>query len=400
MYIDSEVPSRLERQRRGQVRKWIRFPKFSIFRLLMLGSVLLGIVVGFALWPTVEARSSMIALHSQAEMSRWLSEQFTRRETVISFRYEGDTKSLTKMAGQSLSAALYSDPFIRYNVSRYSYQWKGSTDSAVVNVYVDYRETYEQSQYVRQQAKEIVSRITNAGQSPHVKVKAIHDYIVSHVAYDESMTKFTAYEALTEGTTVCQGYALLMQAMLEEANIPSKIVEGKAGGLLHAWNLIELDGQWYHVDATWDDPLPDRGKLVRYTYYMRTDAEMRTDHDWNESAELPKADVPYERALEQMHQGTDQGMRSFVKELERGWSPDVLLPEREVKNVSDLVERYQSAQKVRREQFQVRYTGSELQLRADLHDMMDKLGLSTPFEYRVSVLNNSDDLLVDIELQK
>jgi len=400
MYIDSQTPSRLQRARQRRARRWIRFPRVSIFRMLMLGSVLLGIMVGFALWPTVEARSSMITLHSQSEMKRWLSEQFTRREAAISFRYEGDTKSLTEMAGKSLSAALYSDPFIRYNISKYSYQWKGSTDSAVVNVYVDYRETYEQSQYVREQAKEIVRNITSLGQSPHLKVKAIHDYIVSHVTYDEGMTKFTAYEALTEGTTVCQGYALLMQAMLEEANIPSKIVEGKAGGLLHAWNLIELDGKWYHVDATWDDPLPDRGKQVRYTYYMRTDAEMRTDHDWDESTELPKANDPYEHVLNQMRQVTDKSLRSFVTELEHGWSPDVLLPERQVKDVNGLVERYRSAQKANRVQFQIRYIGSELELRADLHDMMDKLGLSTPFEYRVSTLNNSDDLLVDIQLQK
>lgn len=331
MYLHSNTPFHLRHGRwHCLLRKFLtKLPKLNVFRILMFGSVLLGIIIGFFLWPIVEAHPSTIVLHSQSEMSRWLSKQFAHREGVISFYYKGDTKLLTEMIGQALSAALYSDPFIRYNVGKYSYQWKGRTDAAAVDVYVDYRETYEQSQYVRQQTRKIAHHITRPEQSPHIKVKAIYDYIISNVTYDESMTKFTTYEALVEGKTVCQGYTLLMQAMLEAIRIPSRIVEGKAGGLLHAWNLVQLDGRWYHIDATWGDPLPDRGKQVRYTYYMLTDAEIQLDHQWKESVELPKATTSYGQALKQMRQRGDKSMQSFVTLLERSWSPNILFSKRQ-----------------------------------------------------------------------
>ncbi|MCY9515788.1 transglutaminase [Paenibacillus apiarius] len=368
---------------------------FSMIRVLIFGGIAIGIITGFAIWPTVEAQSSQVTLRDNQGMRDWLSERFTLRETMSSFRYVGSTDTLTEQVSKALSEALYSDPFIRYNVSKYSFKWKGGNDYANVTVYVDYRETYAQSLYVRNQAKEIVASITKSDESPHVKVKAIHDYIVSHVAYDEAMTKFTAYEALTEGKTVCQGYALLMQAMFEEAGIRSIIVEGEAGGMLHAWNMIQLDGKWYHIDATWDDPLPDRGDQVRYTYYLRTDAEMRMDHSWT-SDNIPQAVEPYEQALLRMHQSDDEALKRLTGQLEQVWSADVLLPDRAIRDVTDLTGRFQSARQSGRDHFQLRYAGSELQLRSDLHDVLDAAGLSAPLEYRVSSLKDNDDLIVEI----
>ena len=68
------------------------------------------------------------------------------------------------------------------------------------------------------------------------KEKAVHDYVISHLAYDQSLVEHSAYGGLTKGTTVCQGYALLTYRLLTEAGIENKIVEGHAGGQLHTWN--------------------------------------------------------------------------------------------------------------------------------------------------------------------
>ncbi|MCY9653492.1 transglutaminase domain-containing protein [Paenibacillus thiaminolyticus] len=267
-----------------------RRSSFSVLRILLLGCFIVSVVAGLALWPTVEARPFEVVLNDAKAMTKWFEERFTEREGISSFRYEGSTDTLTAQVTEALSAALHSDPFIRYNVSKYSFQWKGSVDYALVTVYVEYRETREQTQFVLNRAHEIVQEITAPDDSPHQKVKAIHDYVVSHLTYDEGMTKFTAYEALTEGKTVCQGYALLVHAMLIEAGIPGQIIEGEAGGTLHAWNLVQLDGSWYHLDATWDDPLPNRDGQIRYTYYLRTDEEMRGDHIWT-AEQAPAAET-------------------------------------------------------------------------------------------------------------
>lgn len=259
----------------------------------LLGACLLAIILlqGTS-WPVVEAESSHVSLSEPAEVRQWMTDKLGVREDMFTFRFQGDTGSLTKLLSKVMDEALYSDPFIRYNVSRYTFQWKGTEDEALVTVYVEYRETYEQYKYVRQEAKRIVSTLMPTELIEADKVRWLHDYVITHVAYDESMTTFTAYEALKKGITVCQGYALLMQALLEEARIPSIVVEGQAGGTLHAWNMVQIDNSWFHVDATWDDPVPDKPNSVQYNYFMLSDMEMQADHEWD-TLKTPKADMLY-----------------------------------------------------------------------------------------------------------
>lgn len=48
----------------------------------------------------------------------------------------------------------------------------------------------------------------------------------------------------------------------------------------HAWNAIQIDGNWYQVDVTWDDPVPDEKGRVIYTYFNVTDEIMRRNHSY------------------------------------------------------------------------------------------------------------------------
>ncbi|UHA75908.1 transglutaminase [Paenibacillus sp. 481] len=352
-----------------------------------------SLIVGFAVLSTVEAKP----LRQKQEIQQWLVEQLTHREPKSTFQYEGATDKLTKKMNSVLAESLHSDPFIRYNVSRYSFNWKGDDNSATVTVYVDYRETYEQSMYVRSEAKRIVQTIIKPEDDVNYKVKKIHDYIVQNVAYDANMKKFTAYEALTDGKTVCQGYALLVQAMMEEVGIPSLVIEGEAGNTLHAWNLIQMDERWYHLDATWNDPLPDKKNQVRYTYYMRTDQEMRTDHKWV-ADKYPQAFVSYAGQIEKLNQGS-AATRALAAELQRVWSPYILRPDRAISTARDLVQQVEAARKQGLKQVQIRYAHNELQLRSDLHEVLKQFNAGKgELDYRVSAFNDSEHLLVDIEL--
>lgn len=152
-------------------------------------------------------------------------------------------------------------------VNRYSYEWEGTSEFATVSVKFQYRETLEQSNYVFAKIKSIVAEIIQPDMNDHQKIKAIHDYVVRYLKYDQDLQKFTAYEGLTTREAVCQGYALMTYRMLRDAGIDNLIIEGKVNNTAHAWNLVLLDGKWYHLDTTWDDPVPDEGDRVRYTYF-------------------------------------------------------------------------------------------------------------------------------------
>jgi hypothetical protein len=138
---------------------------------------------------------------------------------------------------------------------------------------------------------EILKENIRTGSSSLAKELAIHDYLISHVKYDIDNYNhgtipeldYTAYGCLINGTCVCDGYSKAMQLLLTEAGIECRRITGNAGDGSHAWNMVKLDGQWYHVDVTWDDPVPDTSAL-RYTYFNQPDSVMSKDHSWTTSA--------------------------------------------------------------------------------------------------------------------
>lgn len=133
------------------------------------------------------------------------------------------------------------------------------------------------------------------------KIKYYHDYIVNHTSYDFDnyqkgsipATSYNAYGVLVKGTGVCQGYAEAMKILLNKAGIPNYLVTGDAysfgswGG--HAWNLVKVGKTYYHVDATWNDPITyDGTPVLRHDYFMIKDSEISKDHRWD-TKKYPKA---------------------------------------------------------------------------------------------------------------
>ena len=124
-------------------------------------------------------------------------------------------------------------------------------------------------------------------------VTAAHDYIVSNTSYDTATAvsgsggpSHSAAGTLLNGTAVCSGYASTFQLLMMIADIPCEYVWND----LHAWNLVQLDGNWYHIDVTWDDPAPDRSGFVIYTHFLMTDSDLAglEDHaDWSCECGMP-----------------------------------------------------------------------------------------------------------------
>ncbi|CAM5190051.1 hypothetical protein LSPH26S_02229 [Lysinibacillus sphaericus] len=73
----------------------------------------------------------------------------------------------------------------------------------------------------------------------------------------------------------------MLYRMLDMLGFEVQYVPGKVGEQLHAWVLVKLDNEWYHIDVTWDDPLPDRKGEVRYNYFLVSDKQLAQDHTWD-----------------------------------------------------------------------------------------------------------------------
>ena len=108
-------------------------------------------------------------------------------------------------------------------------------------------------------------------------IREIHDFICSTVSYDHSTDsgtlKHSAYAAMINKKAVCQGYTSLFYRMCREAGVSVRMITGvginNSGETEdHAWNIASVSGKYYNVDTTWD-----AGSSVRYTYFMKSDAE-------------------------------------------------------------------------------------------------------------------------------
>lgn len=139
---------------------------------------------------------------------------------------------------------------------------------------------------------DIADQITTASMSTREKVKAVHDWLCIHVAYDYDnylnhsipRSSYDIQGPIYYGKAVCQGYALTFQAFMDVLGIESEFIGGYATNSSghtgsHAWNKVKVDGIWYWIDVTWDDPVPDSPGIVYwYKYFLISEEQMSRDH--------------------------------------------------------------------------------------------------------------------------
>lgn len=139
---------------------------------------------------------------------------------------------------------------------------------------------------------ELADTITAGCVSDTEKIKVVHDWLVKNTAYDYynyvlqtiPEPSYGMEGAVLYGKAVCQGYAEAFSYFMDALGIENEMVTGTANNgnglwIGHAWNKVKLDGKWYFIDVTWDDPLPDRGANVYwYKYYLVEDSTFGGDH--------------------------------------------------------------------------------------------------------------------------
>ena len=150
----------------------------------------------------------------------------------------------------------------------YSYSISYSYDTPTVTYQVtataEYHTTLAQEKQVTTAVSNALKQLKLDGKNDYEKIRAINDYICDKVTYDYKNLnndaydlKYSAYAALINGTSVCQGYASLFYRMALEAGLDSRIISGTAdngeGIGAHAWNIVKLGGKYYYIDVTWND---------------------------------------------------------------------------------------------------------------------------------------------------
>ncbi len=148
-------------------------------------------------------------------------------------------------------------------------------------------EAFEQrNKDLKAEIDKIVAQVK--GMDDFEKALYIHDYIVMNSEYDLELLemlesggtlsgelyteKYSEYSILINGTGICGSYALAYRALMTAAGVDCLYLSSQQ--MNHAWNMVKIDGEWYHVDCCWDDPVPDTYGDARRTYFLRTDEEI------------------------------------------------------------------------------------------------------------------------------
>jgi len=128
------------------------------------------------------------------------------------------------------------------------------------------------------------------------KVLAAHDFIINNCVYFQEPLKagdteynyvYSAYGCLVKGIAVCAGYSSAFKVILDKLGIESEIVVGYATAN-HSWNCVRLDGEYYNIDVTWDDPVGYDGSsgFISYDFFCIDDESFTKTHTIKFDVEL------------------------------------------------------------------------------------------------------------------
>ena len=250
-------------------------------------------------------------------------------ENSFSINYKGDTSTLKADINNIWDEIFERDDYLYGMVSSYGFKSGGYVNDVTINFTLSYHTTRAQEDFVDYEVRRIVDEIIEPNMTDFQKVKAVNDWVVNNTKYniDTNTSPYAAYTLFNEGEGVCQAYALATYRLLEEIGIEVKYVTGPAGGGKHGWNLVKVDGKWYHLDTTWNDPvLQDGTDMLSYKYFLISDAAISKDHKKDNKNYPDAIDTRYEvmRGIENPYEydnklyygNADDDIKLYVFDLE------------------------------------------------------------------------------------
>lgn len=175
-------------------------------------------------------------------------------------------------------------PEIFYSVKfRYKY-YKDSDHAELIPEYLFPKaKIIEHKKALEARVKKLVKQAEKMNEKE--KELFIHDFICHNVHYDK-LKKAYSHEIigpLQLGIGVCEGIAKTVKVLCDALGIwciialcdnnPEKGVKYR-----HMWNVVRIEGKYYHLDATFDNSL-SKEEIIRYDYFNLSDSQIFKDHE-------------------------------------------------------------------------------------------------------------------------
>lgn len=199
--------------------------------------------------------------------------------------------------GRMMSFLKYDNPQIywlgdSWEWSEYNPNWKYGDNYPDKDhlFYINYKyslnQVLEMQKEIDLETRKIMDGISPSDSQFDIEIY-FHDYIVKNCVYDLSLEKSNnadIYGALIMKSPVCSGYSKAIQYLLNNAGIECIYVTGNITRdnkkIPHAWNIVNINGAYYQIDVTWDDPTPENGLIVHQYFNITT--EMLKDRTFDD----------------------------------------------------------------------------------------------------------------------
>lgn len=268
--------------------------RLSILLAVTMTLTLLSAQPQMAMADDVRAQAASSVVYSTVdEAAAYVKEQMIARETSI-------TVTISKSAVTNSDSIVHEimDKAVEYklgdsgqagdalasNSKEWRCRYSSDSSSYKINYTVRYLTTAQQEAQLTEAVNSALTGLNLDDKTDYEKIVSIYDYICNNVDYDyeglndsSNTIKYTAYSALINGKSVCEGYSVLFYRMCMDAGIPVRIISGTGNGGPHAWNIVGINGYYYNVDVTWDG----QDSVTRHDYFLKN-MEDFSDHARNE----------------------------------------------------------------------------------------------------------------------
>ena len=180
----------------------------------------------------------------------------------------------------------YHRPELFYFSGSFSVTSRG--DGTVIGITPEYLYTGDELTALREEFDALAQELYDLkrdGWSDRETILFYHDYIADNFDYVAEDGVRDAYLMLKRRHGVCQAYTALFMLMMNYAGIPCSYVKSEVD-LNHIWNIVYLDGAWYHIDVTWDDPRNQSPGTVYHEYFLTGADSIARDEKKSEAKDL------------------------------------------------------------------------------------------------------------------
>lgn len=192
-------------------------------------------------------------------------------------------KALDKELVTNLVDIIFYEDALAFNVKGVSYKISSRTTEFDITYTFNQESAEKMMKKMDAVAEKVISKFTE-DTSTYNKILYIHDYIIGHTVYDESLNSaHSAYGSMISGKAVCEGYArafgyICSKAGIKTVNVVGTATDDKGHTENHMWNRVYYNKKWYDLDLTWNDPVMPYVENKSYQYFMPGSAMFAKSH--------------------------------------------------------------------------------------------------------------------------